>query len=95
MTSRSAKTEEDRALSIKHKQRALLGAEAHGSRSADSIKSRSWTFENFSERRMSESAEANQQGRVSLEDFTLIKVIGKGTYGKVMLVRHKKVGISV
>jgi|LauGreDrversion4_2_1035121.scaffolds.fasta_scaffold245666_3 hypothetical protein len=40
---------------------------------------------------MSESAEANQQGRVSLEDFTLIKVIGKGTYGKVMLVRHKKV----
>lgn len=29
--------------------------------------------------------------RVSLEDFTLIKVIGKGTYGKVMLVRHKKV----
>lgn len=32
-------------------------------------------------------------GRVSLEDFTLIKVIGKGTYGKVMLVRHKKVRI--
>jgi serine/threonine protein kinase len=30
-------------------------------------------------------------GKVSLEDFTLIKVIGKGTYGKVMLVRHKKV----
>jgi hypothetical protein len=40
---------------------------------------------------MSESADANQPGRVSLEDFTLIKVIGKGTYGKVMLVRHKKV----
>ncbi len=40
---------------------------------------------------MSESADANQSGRVSLEDFTLIKVIGKGTYGKVMLVRHKKV----
>ena len=40
---------------------------------------------------MSESVDANQPGRVSLEDFTLIKVIGKGTYGKVMLVRHKKV----
>lgn len=40
---------------------------------------------------MSESADTNQTGRVSLEDFTLIKVIGKGTYGKVMLVRHKKV----
>jgi serine/threonine protein kinase len=30
-------------------------------------------------------------GKISLDDFTLIKVIGKGTYGKVMLVRHKKV----
>ena len=27
---------------------------------------------------------------VSLEDFTLIRVIGKGSYGKVMLVRHKE-----
>ena len=27
--------------------------------------------------------------KVSLEDFILIKVIGKGSYGKVMLVRHK------
>lgn len=30
-------------------------------------------------------------GKVTLDDFTLIKVIGKGTYGKVMLVKHKKV----
>lgn len=28
----------------------------------------------------------------SLEDFTLIRVIGKGSYGKVMLVRHKADG---
>ncbi|KAF4689638.1 hypothetical protein FOZ60_001333 [Perkinsus olseni] len=28
--------------------------------------------------------------KVSLEDFVLIKVIGKGSYGKVMLVRYKK-----
>jgi serine/threonine protein kinase len=40
---------------------------------------------------MSEEGQTSQPGRVSLEDFTLIKVIGKGTYGKVMLVRHKKV----
>lgn len=41
-----------------------------------------------------EHSKVNQQpGRVSLDDFTLIKVIGKGTYGKVMLVRHKKVRV--
>lgn len=43
-----------------------------------------------------DEAKVNQQsGRVSLDDFTLIKVIGKGTYGKVMLVRHKKVRFDI
>lgn len=27
---------------------------------------------------------------VSIEDFTLLTVIGKGTYAKVILVKHKK-----
>jgi len=35
----------------------------------------------------SPSKEANRVP--SLDDFTLMKVIGKGSYGKVMLVRHK------
>ena len=33
-----------------------------------------------------------QEKKVSLDDFTLIRVIGKGSYGKVMLVRHKRDG---
>ena len=42
---------------------------------------------------MAESPEkaTPSSSRISLDDFILIKVIGKGTYGKVMLVRHKKV----
>lgn len=40
---------------------------------------------------MSDSGGTVSPAKVSLEDFTLIKVIGKGTYGKVMLVRHKHV----
>lgn len=28
--------------------------------------------------------------RTGVKDFTLLKVLGTGTYGKVMLVRHKQ-----
>ena len=35
--------------------------------------------------------EANQQ-RTSLKDFVKLKVLGEGTYGRVLLVRHKKNG---
>ena len=52
----------------------------------------SWKLENAPQFfQMSESVAPVSPGKVTLEDFTLIKVIGKGTYGKVMLVRHKKV----
>ena len=51
---------------------------------------------------MAESPESQSEpqipepaSKVSLEEFTLIKVIGKGTYGKVMLVRHKKVCYAI
>lgn len=29
---------------------------------------------------------------ITIEDFTLLNVIGKGTYAKVILVKHKKTG---
>ncbi|KAJ2801801.1 hypothetical protein H4R21_002662, partial [Coemansia helicoidea] len=37
-------------------------------------------------------AVAEQQQRVSLDDFHLLSIIGKGSYGKVMLARHKDTG---
>jgi hypothetical protein len=27
---------------------------------------------------------------MTIDDFTLLSVVGKGTYAKVLLVRHKK-----
>jgi protein-serine/threonine kinase len=41
---------------------------------------------------MEQSVVSSESKKVSLEDFTLIRVIGKGSYGKVMLVRHKRDG---
>lgn len=31
--------------------------------------------------------------KVDIEDFVVLKVLGRGTYGKVMLVQHKEEGI--
>ena len=31
-----------------------------------------------------------RQNRTSIKDFTTLKVLGEGTYGKVLLVLHKK-----
>merc|ERR1719217_1163827 len=38
------------------------------------------------------SATRRSDAGPTLDDFTLMKVIGKGTYGKVMLVRHRTEG---
>ncbi|KAK9701815.1 Serine/threonine-protein kinase Sgk2, variant 2 [Basidiobolus ranarum] len=40
----------------------------------------------------SSNTKIQQDISMSLDDFTLIKVIGKGSYGKVMLARHKDSG---
>lgn len=34
----------------------------------------------------------NLNGKISKDDFNLLKVIGQGSYGKVFLVQHKKTG---
>lgn len=34
------------------------------------------------------------KGKITKEDFNMLKVIGQGSYGKVFLVQHKKTGIS-
>ena len=35
-----------------------------------------------------------QSGKTSKEDFTMLKVIGQGSYGKVFLVQHTESGMT-
>ncbi len=36
---------------------------------------------------------SKKEKKISIEDFALQKVLGKGSFGKVMLVQHKKTSI--
>ena len=42
--------------------------------------------------RSTSSADQQKKSKLSVEDFNLLKVIGKGAFGKVILVRKKEEG---
>ncbi|KAJ1729889.1 hypothetical protein LPJ61_003305, partial [Coemansia biformis] len=81
-----------------HPQRSLPGAHAKGTvntlmsaLATDPLRSAPPTTQSF-EMGGAPAELAAGQRRVSLDDFHLLSIIGKGSYGKVMLARHKDTG---